>query len=185
MKKLLHLLLCAGLSCYPAGSSEQSGTSSGQAACPHFSWETTLGTAVALDRPASTPLLWQVSGYYNLSRRWAVGAGTGISVYEKALLPLSGSLRFRMTRPRKITPYLNCGAGYSFALASCTNGGMLLNPAIGAEIALRGKLKLLLNAGYEFQELERLKGYSDDHFSVEFRERLNHHSIVLRAGVLF
>lgn len=90
-----------------------------------------------------------------------------------------------MTRPRKITPYLNCGAGYSFALASCTNGGMLLNPAIGAEIALRGKLKLLLNAGYEFQELERLKGYSDNHFSVEFRERLNHHSIVLRAGVLF
>ena len=90
-----------------------------------------------------------------------------------------------MTRPRKITPYLNCGAGYSFALASCTNGGMLLNPAIGAEIALRGKLQLLLNAGYEFQDLERLKGYSDDHFSVEFRERLNHHSIVLRAGVLF
>ena len=120
-----------------------------------------------------------------LSRRWAVGAGTGISVYEKALLPLSGSLRFRMTRPRKITPYLHCGAGYSFALASCTNGGMLLNPAIGTEIALRGKLQLLLNAGYEFQELERLKGYSDDHFSVEFRERLNHHSIVLRAGVLF
>lgn len=105
MKKLLHLLLCAGLSCYPADSSEQSGTSSGQAACPHFSWETTLGTVVALDRPASTPLLWQVSGYYNLSRRWA----------------------------------------------------------IGAEIALRGKLQLLLNAGYAFQELERLKGYSDDH----------------------
>ena len=91
-----------------------------------------------------------------------------------------------MTRPRKITPYLNCGAGYSFALASCTNGGMLLNPAIGAEIALRGKLQLLLNVMVtNYQELERLKGYSDDHFSVEFRERLNHHSIVLRAGVLF
>lgn len=106
MKKLLHLLLCAGLSCYPADSSEQSGISPGQAACPHLSWATTLGTSVALDRSASTPLLWQVSGYYNLSRRWAIGAG----------------------------------------------------------IALRGKLKLLLNAGYEFQELERLKGYSDDLF---------------------
>lgn len=90
------------------------------------------------------------------------------------------------TRPsRKITPYLSCGAGYSFALASRTNGGMFLNPAIGAEITLRGKPKLLLNAGYEFQELERLKGYSDDHFSIEFQERLSHHSIVLRAGVLF
>ena len=52
MKKLLHLLFSAGLSCYPASSSEQSGISPGQAACPHLSWETTLGTAAALDHPA-------------------------------------------------------------------------------------------------------------------------------------
>lgn len=80
MKKLLHLLFCAGLSCYPAGSSEQSGTSVRTGRLPALLMGNDPGTAVALDRPASTPLLWQVSGYYNLSRRWAVGAGTGISV---------------------------------------------------------------------------------------------------------
>lgn len=37
----------------------------------------------------------------------------------------------------------------------------------------------------DYQGTYPIKGYSDDHFSVEFQERLSHHSIVLRAGVLF
>lgn len=138
-----------------------------------------------MSSPSKTPLMWQVLGYYNLSSRWAVGAGTGVSVYEKPLLPLFADVKFRVIKPRKFTPYIECGAGYSFALAKNANGGFYLSPTIGVEYAVCSKAKLLFGIGYEFQKLERLKSYENPNFSSEFQERLNHNSLTFKIGVLF
>jgi len=54
-------------------------------------------------------------GYYNLTEKWSLGAGTGLSFYEKMLIPLYGDVRFQIGRERKFTSYLEFAAGYSFA----------------------------------------------------------------------
>ena len=48
---------------------------------PRFSCSTSVGTGFGLTRPSSVPVVWRVTGYYNVSRRFSVGAGTGVSCY--------------------------------------------------------------------------------------------------------
>lgn len=48
--------------------------------------------------------------------------GTGLSIYEKALIPLFANVKFAITKPRKFTPYIECGVGYSFAPDKNANG---------------------------------------------------------------
>lgn len=145
----------------------------------------TVGIGIALNSPASTPFSWHVVGYYNLHRRLAVGVGTGVSCYEKTLIPLFADLKFLVTRPRRFTPFVECGAGYGFATSCDANGGLLLNPSVGVQWAASPKLKVLLAVGYELQQMERLKQASTPYFTAEFAERLRHNSLSIRIGVLF
>lgn len=151
----------------------------------HFSFATTIGTGIPMSTPASTPFEWQVLGYYNFNHRFSAGVGTGISVYEKALIPLFADAKFNITKPRKFTPYLECGAGYSFAPDKNANGGLYLNPSVGVQWAVCTKMKLLFAVGYEMQKYERLKNYNNQYFETEFKEQLNHNSISIKIGVLF
>lgn len=151
----------------------------------HFSFATTIGTGISMSTPSSTPFAWQVLGYYNLSQRWAVGVGTGISAYEKVLIPLFADLKFNITKPHKFTPYVECGAGYSFAPDKNANGGLYLNPSVGVQWAVCTKMKLLFAVGYEIQKLERLKSHNNQYFEAEFHEKLSHNSISIKIGVLF
>lgn len=157
----------------------------GQTEFRRFSYSTTIGTGLAMSTPSKTPFSWQVSGYYNITPRWAVGAGTGVSVYEKPLLPLFANVKFRIIKPVKWTPYIECGAGYSFALAKNSHGGFYLSPTIGVEYAVFEKAKLLFGVGYEGQELDRSKSYQDSYFSSEFQEKLSHHSLAFKIGIVF
>lgn len=50
---------------------------------PRFSCSASVGTGFGLTRPSSVPVVWRVTGHYNVSRRFSVGAGTGVSCYEK------------------------------------------------------------------------------------------------------
>lgn len=177
MKKLIFLLAAAFVALSASAQTERT--------VPRFSFSTSLGTGIAMSEPSSTPFLWRITGYYNVSRRFAVGAGTGVSCYEKTLIPLFADARFLLTRPRKFTPFLQCGVGYAFAPQSDANGGFLLDPAIGVQYALHGRSRIFFSAGYEMQKLERLKTYSDSHFAAEFAEKLNHHAISLTLGFLF
>lgn len=148
-----------------------------------FTYTTRIGTAIALNEPACTPFLWQALAHYNLGQRFAIGAGTGVSIYEKTLIPLYGSVQFNLLKPRKLTPYIECNAGGAFATDKEVNGGFYLSPAIGMRIRLSQKLKLDLAIGYESQKLERVKEHTDTHFATEFKEKLNHHSITFKAGI--
>lgn len=150
-----------------------------------FSFATTIGIGIPMSTPSSTPFEWQVLGYYNFNGRFSAGIGTGISVYEKALIPLFADVKFNITKPRKLTPYLECGAGYSFAPDKNANGGIYLNPAVGVQWAVCPKMKLLLAVGYEMQKYEHLKSYNNQHFEAEFKEQLNHNSISIKIGFLF
>lgn len=150
-----------------------------------ISFATTIGTEFPMNTPATTPFTWQMLGYYNLTDRWAVGVGTGLSFYEKMLIPLYGNIKFQIGRERKFTPYLECAIGYSFAPASDANGGGFLNPSIGVQYPLKNKMKLQLALGYTGQEFERRKKQADSYFQKEFAEKLCYNSISFRVGLCF
>lgn len=63
----------------------------------------------------------------NMSARCAVGIGIGLSGYEKALVPLYGTVKFRITRPHPFTPFVEGAAGRAFALAKNAKGGFSLS----------------------------------------------------------
>ena len=150
-----------------------------------FSFATAIGTGIPMSTPSSTPFEWQILGYYNFNQRFSAGIGTGISVYEKAVIPLFADVKFNITKPRKFTPYLDCGAGYSFAPDKNANGGIYVNPAVGVQWSVCTKMKLLFAVGYEMQKYERLKSYNSQYFDAEFKEQLNHNSISIKIGVMF
>lgn len=150
-----------------------------------LSFATTAGTGIALSRPSFTPFTWQVVGYYSLGKQFSMGAGTGVSVYEKTLLPLFAAVKFTLLKERKFSPYAECNAGYAFAPDKNTNGGFCLSPAVGVQYALRGNKKIVIAVGYEYQKLQRLKSYENQLFRAEFTEELRHSSLSLKAGFLF
>ena len=82
---------------------------------PRFSCSASVVTGFGLTRPSSVPVVWRVTGHYNVSRRFSVGAGTGVSCYEKTLVPLFADAKFLLMRRRSFTPYAGCAAGYAFA----------------------------------------------------------------------
>lgn len=179
MRKLFVVLAATGAAALLSGFAAQ-----GQE-MPRFSWSTAVGAGIGLNRPSSAPVVWRVTGYYNVSRRFSAGAGTGLSFYEKALVPVFADLRLLVARPRRFTPYAECAAGYAFAPHGDANGGFMFGPSAGVQYALRGGMHLFFSAGYEWQELERLKKCANPYFAAEFGEKLRHGTLLLKAGVLF
>ncbi len=150
-----------------------------------YSLGITVGTGLSLTSPSSTPFTWQVLGYYYLTERWSLGAGTGLSFYEKMLIPLYGDVRFQIGRTRRFTPYAELAMGYSFAPDKNVNGGFFMNPSFGFQYPLKNRIKLQLAIGYEVQSLECLKKQSDNYFHKEFAEKLSHHSLSFKLGIKF
>lgn len=150
-----------------------------------LSLSTSIGTGIPMSAPASTPFSWQVLGHYEINKRLSTGIGTGISCYEKTLIPLFADAKFTITKPRKLTPYLECGFGYSFAPGKNVNGGFYLNPSVGLQYAIHTDTKFFIALGYELQKLERLKSYENSLLITEFAEKLNHNSISVRVGITF
>lgn len=156
---------------------------SGQARGNRFSYTTTIGTGIAINEPSYTPFHWQLSAHYNLNSRFAIGIGTGVSVYEKPLIPLYGSIQCNLTRPRKLTPYIECNVGGALATDKEANGGFYLSPSLGTRLQLSRKMKLNFAVGYESQKLEQVKKHSGKHFTAEFKEALHHHSFTFKIGI--
>lgn len=156
-----------------------------QAGSQKLSYTITVGTGMPMDEPSRMPFTMQATGRYNLTPRLSAGIGTGLSVYEKALIPFFAQVRFLLTRPHKFTPYAVCSGGYSFAPHRQVSGGIFLNPNIGIRYSAAGRMKLIFSIGYELQRLERLKAYEDEYMGVQFKETLGHHSLVVKAGIEF
>lgn len=174
MRKLIIICLAVFTAMTVQGQTEKKAT-----------FTSTIGMGIAMNAPSCTPFEWQVIGQYNISKRFSAGIGTGISVYEKALIPVFADAKFLITRPHRFTPYVECGIGYAFAPSKDANGGFYLNPAIGVQYALKNKMKILLAVGYESQYMERLKKCSSEYIESEFNEKLTHHSISFKIGFLY
>ncbi|SFK25589.1 hypothetical protein SAMN05216357_10125 [Porphyromonadaceae bacterium KH3CP3RA] len=177
MKKILFTLFACSILVTANAQTENKGND--------IFYATTIGTGLPMSTPSSPPFTWQVLGAYNLTERWSVGAGTGLSFYEKMLIPVFGDIRFQIGRTRQFTPYAEFGMGYAFALHSDANGGFFMNPSIGVQYPFKNRMRLQLAVGYELQELERLKTQIDGYFQKEFAEKLSHHSIAIKLGFLF
>ena len=119
----------------------------GQTDKRHFSYTAYAGTGISMSQPSRTPFTGQLIAHYHINQRFAIGAGSGLSVYEKLLIHHS--------------------------------------PSVGAQFRISRKLKMNFALGYEFQELERLKKYTDQYFHTEFKEELSHHSITLKIGLTY
>lgn len=150
-----------------------------------FAFSTTVGTGFAMNTPTSTPFEWQVLGHYHINKRFSVGIGSGLSFYEKTLIPLFADAKFAIIKPRKFTPYLECAIGYSFAPDKNANGGFYLNPSVGIQYSIYGNKKLTFAIGYEIQKLEQLRRKEQPLFTTEFAEKLNHNSISMKVGFMF
>ena len=150
-----------------------------------FTYITTIGTGIPMNEPSSTPFTWQVSGHYKLTERFSAGIGTGLSFYEKALIPVFADIRYQLAAAQRWVPYLQCSMGYSFAPDKDVNGGYFFNSTIGIQYAIHDKTKLLLGIGYEIQNLERLKKHESNEYATEFQEKLHHNSISIKLGILF
>lgn len=144
-----------------------------------------IGTGFDLNRPSCTPFIGQIIGNWNFNERFSAGVGTGVSLYEKPLIPLFADARVYVCKPRKFTPFIRCFAGYGFSVSDDANGGIGLNLAVGISCAVHKRMKLFVQTGYEMQKLERSKGYEDDMISAEFVEKLNHKMISLKVGIEF
>lgn len=68
----------------------------------HFIFGTTIGTGIALSTPESTPFTWSLLGYYSIGRRFSAGIGTGLSFYEKTVIPLFVTAKFTLLPPPEI-----------------------------------------------------------------------------------
>lgn len=150
-----------------------------------FTLATSIGTGFAMSEPATMPLTWQVLGNYSINKRFSIGVGTGLSIYEKALIPLFADAKFMIVTPKRFTPYLECGIGYSFAPDKNANGGFYLSSSIGIQYSIYGNKKIFFALGYELQKLERLKTQEQSLFTAEFVEKLNHISISVKIGFMF
>jgi len=150
-----------------------------------FTYATAIGTGIALNEPSVASLTWQVSGYYNIGKRFSAGVGTGLSCYKTTLIPVFADVKFALTQPQRFTPFVECTGGYAFAPGKNANGGICFNPAIGLQYALPCQKKLQLAAGYGLQQAERLKEFENEYFVAGFMEKLTHHSLTVRIGILF
>lgn len=174
MKKLISILIAATAA---TALSAQNGS--------RLSCSAALGTGFVAGEPTPAPFVVRIGGYYRVSPRFSAGAGTGLSRYEKTLIPLYADVRLLLTRPRRFTPYAGCAAGYAFAVRRDANGGVLFGPALGVRYALGGGFRLFFEAGYEMQRLERLREYTGPHFSAQFAEKLRHGTVLFKLGFLF
>lgn len=151
-----------------------------------FFYTASISTGLAMSTPSSVPLILRGTAGYSIYKRLSVGIGSGISLYDKfVLIPVLGRLKFLLIKPHKFVPYIDCEAGYSFAPSSRATGGFCLSPSVGVQTKITDKMDVFLAVGYEVQNLKRLKEHDGVYFHTEFEETLKHHSITLKAGIVF
>ncbi len=150
-----------------------------------ISYATTIGTGFDMSKPSCTPFIWQVIGNYSFNERLSTGVGTGISLFEKSIVPLFADVKFRICKPKKFTPFIQCSVGYGIAVSKDANGGVYLNPAAGISYSIYKRMKLSVSIGYELQKLDRLKKFDREIATIEFSEKLSHNLISMKIGVEF
>lgn len=178
MKQYIIVSLLFLLPCLLKGQSE-----SGYKA---IRYQVAMGTGIPMSTPSTVPLFVQGECLYPFVNRLSAGIGTGFSLYDQeVLIPLFADVQFDVLKPARLTPFLNCRVGYSFAPSGDVNGGFYLSPAVGVKANFFSTCKLLFSLGYELQEFDRLKQYTSSYYISSWQEALSYHSLSVRLGVIF
>ena len=148
-----------------------------------ITFSTEIGKNIGLSVPAAEAFAFQITGFYNFTGRFAAGIGTGGIIYEKGMVPVVGCVRYRLSRARKLTPFVRCDGGYGFWLGKDGNGGVLVNPSLGISWKMNKRAALFVAAGYGMQKRERLRSFDAASFRSQFIEELNHRQITIKIGV--
>ena len=148
-----------------------------------ITFSTELGRNIGMSVPAADAYTFQVSGFYNITGRFAAGIGTGGVFYEKGMMPVLGCMKYTLLKPGKVTPFVRCDGGYGFYLGRDGNGGVLVNPSLGVSWRINSKVALFVAAGYGLQKRERLRVFDTEQFRCQFAEKLSHSQITIKIGV--
>ena len=146
-----------------------------------YSISTALGTAIPMTGPSCTPIDWHITGNYNINRHISCGIGTGLSIYEKAMIPFYGNIKYYFSTIHKLSPFVDCNIGYAFATSSKANGGFYLNPNIGIRYK-QDRHNFFLALGYNLQEMKRLREQQQSLYNISFEEHLSHNAISVKIG---
>lgn len=134
-----------------------------------------LGTGINLDSPSKTPMLSQLIVSKTFLQRVELGAGAGISVYEKTLLPLFAHAGF------KFADFEHIKLGITM-----DGGGTLIHKGVYLSPSINGRYKIFqLSLGYEYQTFNRIKTNENEYLVSSFKENLHHSTVVFRIGVMF
>lgn len=150
-----------------------------------YSISAKVGSGISVNSPSATPFTLEALGHYNLTPHWAFGGGLGYGLYSNvSLIPLYANIKYTINPTTKYKLFADCSAGYGFALGKHNNGGFYFNPEFGVQRKLWGKT-FLISAGYNVQNLERLKSSSNTYFTSQFIESVGFHSISIKLGIVF
>jgi len=150
-----------------------------------YSISARVGTGISMSKPSATPFTVEGLGHFNYNYHWAIGAGTGYGLYDNiSIIPLFANIRYTLNPTATYNLFADCSAGYGVALGNDNNGGFYMNPAIGVQRRLWSKY-FTFSAGYQLQNLERLKRHSNEYISSEFVESLSFSSFSLKVGIVF
>ena len=153
-----------------------------QATAKPFTHSFALGTGIAMSEPSCRPFVAQYTAHYRLTSHFSLGAGTGLSVYEKPLIPLFGTLQYRFNN-KKLHPYAACHIGGAWAIGSEANGGFYWAPELGIQYRLTTNRQLFFAVGYAHQELQRVKHSANSIIQTAFQEKLSHQSVLFKFGI--
>ena len=133
---------------------------------------------------ASTSL--QLFGGYRFHRLLAIGGTFGLDSYTfNTLAPVGIGLRGIILNSR-FSPYYSLNAGYGFTLDSgserpTSNGGWMMNPALGLKANLSEKTAFLLTFGYQTQRA----GYFSYGRSSQTEREFLYRRMSARFGLMF
>lgn len=150
-----------------------------------LSYSATVGYGWDLSTPSYNPFGVQILAMYNFNPYFGVGCETGITKYEKLVIPVCVTGEYRFRQVGKTVPFIDASFGYGFTPNKKANGGIQLTPSLGILYRLSAKLNLSASLFYQVQKLERLKYYDNEWFHAEFQEHLTHNVVGLRLGILF
>lgn len=131
-----------------------------------------------------------------LSRRVAVGAGTGLDFYtDRRMIPVFLESRVHLGNGSN-SPYLGAELGYSFLMdkrefaddfegSVKERAGFFAYPSIGMRFAGKGDIDFLVDIGYKFQPYRFHVQYPEDWWTLEERITSSYNSLVLRFAWVF
>ena len=127
---------------------------------------------------------------WRIKPKTAVGITTGLDAYQGALImPVAAGIRQiivdKGSAKSKIQASLDAGIGTTWLNEDDgqeTDGGLMLNPAIGFVFPTRSGSAFLINFGYKYQHYSVKKVWAENNFSEESR---NIKRVQVRLGFQF